>query len=62
MALQWFLFSSSMGNNLANYEIGFMYYHGYGVEKCYRTAEYHLNVGIQNGDLQGLSLYSNLKN
>ena len=58
MAVNWFLFSSSMGNNLSNYEIGYMYYHGYGVDQCYINAEYHLKVGIQNGDMQGIPLYS----
>lgn len=58
LALQWFLFSSAKGNNISNYEIGYIYYHGYGVEKCYHTAEYHLRVGIQNGDTHGIPLYN----
>jgi hypothetical protein len=56
-ALQWFLLSSSKGNNLANYEIGFMYYHGYCVEKHLPTDEYHLKTGIDNGDKKAILLY-----
>lgn len=57
-AIQWFIFSSSSGNNRANYDIGFMYYHGYGVAQSYSSAEYYLNLGIQNGDTYGIPLYN----
>lgn len=52
-ALRLLLTAEKKGNNIANIEIGYIYYFGYGVQADYISAEAHFRQAFLNGCMNG---------